>query len=97
MEALRTPDDRFASLPGYSFAPHYVEAGGLRIHYVDEGPRNAAPGLLLHGEPSWSYLYRKMIPLITAPGRRAIAPHLVGFRRSDKPVRRADYTYPRHG
>ena len=56
MEALRTPDDRFTGLPGHPFAPHYVEAGGLRIHYVDEGPRNAAPVLLLHGEPSWSYL-----------------------------------------
>jgi len=96
MEALRTPDDRFTGLPGHPFAPHYVEAGGLRIHYVDEGPRNAAPVLLLHGEPSWSYLYRKMIPLITAAGRRAIAPDLVGFGRSDKPVRREDYTYQRH-
>src|SRR5438552_13576325 len=95
MEALRTPDDRFASLPGYSFAPHYVEAGGLRIHYVDEGPRNAAPVLLLHGEPSWSYLYRKMIPLITAAGRRAIAPDLVGFGRSDQPVRREGYPHQR--
>src|SRR5438034_506369 len=83
-------------LPGRPFAPHYVEAGGLRIHYVDEGPRNAAPVLLLHGEPSWSYLYRKMIPLITAAGHRAIAPDLVGFGRSDKPVRREDYTYQRH-
>src|SRR2546427_9877083 len=96
MEALRPPAARFARLPGYSSAPHYVEAGGLRIHYVDEGPRNAAPVLLLHGEPSWSYLYRKMIPLITAAGRRAIAPDLVGFGRSDKPVRREDYTYQRH-
>src|SRR5947207_1429415 len=96
MEALRTPDDRFTGLPGHPFAPHYVEAGGLRIHYVDEGPRNAAPVLLLHGEPSWSYLYRKMIPLITAAGHRAIAPDLVGFGRSDKPVRREDYTYQRH-
>src|SRR5437762_2324910 len=96
MEALRTPDDRFTGLPGHPFAPHYVEAGGLRIHYVDEGPRDAAPVLLLHGEPSWSYLYRKMIPLITAAGHRAIAPDLVGFGRSDKPVRREDYTYQRH-
>src|SRR5438034_732419 len=96
MEALRTPDDRFTGLPGHPFAPHYVEAGGLRIHYVDEGPRNAAPVLLLHGEPSWSYLYRKMIPLITAAGHRAIAPDLVGFGRSDKPARREDYTYQRH-
>ncbi len=79
MEALRTPDDRFARLPGYPFAPHYVEVEGLRIHYLDEGPRDAAPVLLLHGEPSWSYLYRKMTPVITAAGQRAIAPDLVGF------------------
>src|SRR5438046_8084067 len=96
MEALRTPDDRLPVLAGHPFAPHYVESGGLRIHYVDEGPRNAAPVLLLHGEPSWAYLYRKMIPLITAAGHRAIAPDLVGFGRSDKPVRREDYTYQRH-
>lgn len=96
METLRTPDDRFANLTGYPFAPHYVEVDGLRIHYVDEGPRGAAPVLLLHGEPSWSYLYRKMIPVITAAGHRAVAPDLVGFGRSDKPVRREDYTYQRH-
>ena len=82
--------------PAYPFAPHYVEVDGLRIHYVDEGPRDAAPVLLLHGEPSWSYLYRKMIPVITAAGHRAVAPDLVGFGRSDKPVRREDYTYQRH-
>ena len=96
METLRTPDDRFANLPAYPFAPHYVEVDGLRIHYVDEGPRGAAPVLLLHGEPSWSYLYRKMIPVLTAAGHRAVAPDLVGFGRSDKPVRREDYTYQRH-
>jgi haloalkane dehalogenase len=96
METLRTPDDRFANLPGYPFAPHYVEVGGLRVHYVDEGPRAAAPVLMLHGEPSWSYLYRKMIPILTATGHRAVAPDLVGFGRSDKPVRRANYTYQRH-
>ena len=96
MEALRTPDDRFANLPGYAFAPHYIEIGGLRIHYVDEGPRQASAVLLLHGEPSWSYLYRKMIPVITAAGHRAVAPDLVGFGRSDKPVERSDYTYQRH-
>jgi len=96
MEALRTPDDRFAALPGYAFGPHYVDADGLRIHYVDEGPRPAYPVLMLHGEPSWSYLYRKMIPIITAAGYRAVAPDLVGFGRSDKPTRRTDYTYQRH-
>jgi haloalkane dehalogenase len=96
METLRTPDDRFARLPGYPFAPHYVDVSGLRVHYVDEGPRSAPPVLLLHGEPSWSYLYRKMIPVLTAAGHRAVAPDLVGFGRSDKPVRREDYTYQRH-
>ena len=97
METLRTPDERFANLPGYPFAPHYATVGdGLRIHYVDEGPRDAAPVLMLHGEPSWSYLYRKMVPPIAAAGHRAIAPDLVGFGRSDKPVRREDYTYQRH-
>ncbi|HEY7357479.1 MAG TPA: haloalkane dehalogenase, partial [Ktedonobacterales bacterium] len=96
MELLRTPDERFANLPDYPFVPHYVEVDGIRIHYLDEGPADAAPVLLMHGEPSWSYLYRKMIPIITAAGHRAIAPDLVGFGRSDKPARREDYTYQRH-
>jgi haloalkane dehalogenase len=96
VEILRTPDDRFAGLPGYPFAPHYVEVDGVRIHYVDEGPRHAAPVLMLHGEPSWSYLYRKMIPIIAAAGHRAIAPDFVGFGRSDKPANADDYTYQRH-
>ena len=96
MQTLRTPDERFASLPGYPFAPHYVEVDGVRIHYVDEGPRDAEPILMFHGEPSWSYLYRKMIPLFTSAGYRAIAPDLVGFGRSDKPMQRSDYTYQRH-
>ena len=96
MEALRTPDERFANLPGYGFEPHYIEVDGLRMHYIDEGPRDAAPVLLLHGEPSWSYLYRKMIPIISAAGHRAIAPDIIGFGRSDKPVNRDDYTYQRH-
>ncbi len=101
MEVLRTPDDCFAGLPGYPFEPHYLEApdgegGSLRIHYVDEGPPDADPVLLLHGEPSWSYLYRKMIPVLTAAGHRVVAPDLVGFGRSDKPARREDYTYQRH-
>jgi haloalkane dehalogenase len=95
MEVLRTPDDRFTNLPGYPFAPHYIDADGLRVHYVDEGPRSA-PVLLLHGEPSWSYLYRKMIGVISAAGHRCIAPDLVGFGRSDKPAARADYTYQHH-
>lgn len=96
MEALRTPEERFANLPGYPFVPHYLEVDGLRIHYVDEGPRSVAPVLMLHGEPSWSYLYRKMIPIVAAAGHRVIAPDLVGFGRSDKPARREDYTYQRH-
>jgi len=96
METLRTPEDSFRQLPGYPFVPHYLDLGGLRVHYVDEGPRQSAPVLLLHGEPSWSYLYRKMIPVLTAAGHRAVAPDFLGFGRSDKPVRREDYTYQRH-
>ena len=101
MKILRTPDERFANLAGYPFAPHYVEiASGdgatLRMHHVDEGPRDADPVLLLHGEPSWSYLYRNMIPGLAAAGHRVIAPDLVGFGRSDKPAERGDYTYARH-
>jgi haloalkane dehalogenase len=101
MQALRTPDDRFLNLPGYPFAPHYVsvpdsEGGQLRLHYLDEGPRGAPVVLMLHGEPSWSYLYRKMIPIVVRAGFRAIAPDLIGFGRSDKPAKRSDYTYQRH-
>src|SRR5271156_3665347 len=81
MEILRTPDERFLNLPGYPFKPRYVEVGGLRMHYVDEGPQSAAPVLMLHGEPSWSYLYRKLIPVFVSAGLRAIAPDLVGFGR----------------
>src|SRR5438093_8560657 len=96
MDALRTPDERFADLPGYPFDPHYVEADGLRVHYVDEGPPDADPVLLLHGEPSWSFLYRKMVPIIAGAGFRVVVPDLVGFGRSDKPSKRTDYTYQRH-
>lgn len=101
MKTLRTPDERFAGLPGYPFEPHYLdvpdgEDGRLRVHYVDEGERGSEPVLLLHGEPSWSFLYRKMIPPIVGAGYRAIAPDLVGFGRSDKPADRGDYTYERH-
>ncbi|MFK7752601.1 MAG: haloalkane dehalogenase [Sedimentitalea sp.] len=101
MKALRTPDARFDGLDGYDFAPHYhtvddTEGGQLRVHYLDEGPRVAAPVLTLHGEPSWSYLYRHMIPVFTGAGHRVIAPDLVGFGRSDKPTERTDYTYARH-
>ena len=96
MEIIRTPDERFTNLPGYAFEPHYVEVEGLRIHYIDEGSADAEPAVMLHGEPSWSYLYRKMIPVVTAAGYRAVALDLVGFGRSDKPTRREDYTYQRH-
>src|SRR5579862_6329718 len=96
MEFLRTPDERFDNLPGYPFEPRYVQVDGARVHYVDEGLPEADPVLLMHGEPSWSYLYRKMIPPLAAAGHRVIAPDLVGFGRSDKPSRRADYTYQNH-
>lgn len=96
MAFLRTPDARFGALPGYPYTPRYLDAGAIRVHYLDEGPRHAAPVLLLHGEPSWSYLYRKMIPVLVKDGHRVIAPDLVGFGRSDKLERREDYTYARH-
>ncbi|MEA3054667.1 MAG: haloalkane dehalogenase [Actinomycetota bacterium] len=96
MKILRTPDDRFDGLPGFPFEPHYTELdGGLRVHHLDEGARDAAPVLLLHGEPTWSYLYRTMIPVLTAAGHRCIAPDLVGFGRSDKPAAPEDHTYAR--
>lgn len=101
MDILRTPDERFENLPGYPFEPHYLTVPGpentkLRIHHVDEGANKAEPVLLMHGEPSWAFLYRKMIPIITAAGYRSIAPDLVGFGRSDKPAAMEDYTYLRH-
>jgi len=101
MKVLRTPDDRFADVEEWSFAPHYLNITDpdgtlLRLHYVDEGPRGGAPILLMHGEPSWSYLYRRIIPPLAAGGARVIAPDLIGFGRSDKPADRADYTYERH-
>ncbi|MEO1568942.1 MAG: haloalkane dehalogenase [Pseudomonadota bacterium] len=101
IEALRTPDDRFDHLPNYDFAPHYVDDlpgySGLRVHYVDEGPSDAQHTFLcLHGQPTWSYLYRKMLPVFTAAGGRVIAPDWLGFGRSDKPVEDAVYTYTFH-
>jgi haloalkane dehalogenase len=101
MHYLRTPDDRFEGLKDYDFAPRYLEVddtegGSLRMHYLDEGPADAAPVLLLHGEPTWSYLYRHMIPPLVQAGHRVVAPDLIGFGRSDKPAERADYTYARH-
>ena len=96
MDVLRTPDDRFADLPDFPFAPHYVEVDGLRMHHLDEGPADAPVVLLLHGEPSWSYLYRWMIPALVDAGLRAVAIDLIGFGRSDKPANRKDYTYQSH-
>ncbi|MCP5432051.1 MAG: haloalkane dehalogenase [Alphaproteobacteria bacterium] len=101
MKVLRTPDARFEGLPDYAFAPHYTEVQGregpaLRIHTVDEGPRKAAPVLMMHGEPSWAFLYRKMIPPVAAAGHRVLAPDLLGFGRSDKPAAKTDYSYERH-
>jgi haloalkane dehalogenase len=92
-EAYRTPDDRFAGLPGYDFAPHYLEQDGLRMHYLDEGAGD--PVLLLHGEPTWAYLYRKLIPTLAA-GARVVAPDYFGFGRSDKPTEPGWYSYDRH-
>lgn len=96
MEILKTPPERFADLPAYPFSENFIEVDGLNMHYVDEGPSDARPVLLLHGEPSWSYLYRHMIPMITAAGHRAIAPDFIGFGKSDKPASVGDYSYQRH-
>jgi haloalkane dehalogenase len=101
MKVLRTRDERFEGLPDFPFDPHYVEVpdgegGLLRIHYVDENSKGEETVLLMHGEPSWSFLYRKMIPIIARAGHRVVAPDLVGFGRSDKPADRNDYTYQRH-
>jgi haloalkane dehalogenase len=93
---LRTPEDRFADLDGFAYEPSFVEVGGLRMAYVDAGPAEAPPLLLMHGEPTWSYLYRRMIPPLVEAGYRCIAPDLIGFGRSDKPVERDAYTYAAH-
>ncbi len=97
MPALRTPDDRFADLRGFAFAPHYLEQDGLRVHYIDEGPRDAVvTALCLHGNPTWSYLYRKMIPVFTGAGLRVVAPDLIGFGRSDKPAEASWHSFDQH-
>lgn len=102
MHILRTPDHRFEDLPDFPFSPHYVEIPSgdgtthLRMHFLDEGPADAPVVLMLHGEPSWCFLYRKVIPAVVAAGMRAVAPDLIGFGRSDKPAAREDYTYARH-
>jgi haloalkane dehalogenase len=102
MEYLRTSDDRFVDLPGWPYEPRYVDvpagdgSGTLRVHYVDEGDPVGQPVLCLHGEPSWGYLYRTMMPVLLDAGLRVVVPDLIGFGRSDKPVERSDYTYQRH-
>lgn len=101
MQKVRTPDERFANLPDYPFEPNYIEVDDLdgatlRMHYLDEGPTDGPVVLCLHGTPTWSYLYRKMIPLLVDAGCRVIVPDLVGFGRSDKPTRQSDYTYASH-
>ena len=101
MQTLRTPEVRFENLPDFPFAPNYVDiddtdGGTLRVHYLDEGPADGPVVLAMHGEPSWCFLYRKMIPLMVDAGLRVIAPDLVGFGRSDKPTEQSDYTYERH-
>jgi haloalkane dehalogenase len=102
MQTLRTPDERFADLPDFPYEPRHVDvdagdgSGPVRMAYIDEGPRDGRVVLLLHGEPSWSFLYRKMIPPIVEAGHRAVAPDLIGFGRSDKPTSTDDYTYARH-
>lgn len=96
MKVLRTPEDRFAGLPDFGYEPRYADVGGLRLAYVEAGPAAGPPVLLLHGEPSWSFLYRKVIPVLAGAGLRAIAPDLVGFGRSDKPAEVADHSYARH-
>jgi haloalkane dehalogenase len=93
---LRTPDDCFNGLPDFAYTPHYTQVGGLRVAHIDEGPRDAPVVLLMHGEPTWSFLYRKMIPVLLAAGFRVVAPDLVGFGRSDKPARPSDYSYANH-
>ncbi len=94
MDVFRTPDERFADLPGYAYEPHYVEVDGLRLHHLDEGA--GPPVLCFHGEPSWSFLYRHVLDELVASGHRVVCPDLVGFGRSDKPTDQGWYTYDRH-
>src|SRR5579864_1974945 len=96
MDVFRTPDERFTDLPGFTFAPHYVEVDGLRMHHVDEGPATSSPVVCFHGEPTWAFLYRKILPPLVAAGHRVICPDYAGFGRSDKPTDRSWYSYDRH-
>jgi haloalkane dehalogenase len=95
-EVFRTPDERFEGLPGYDFAAKYAEVEGLRLHYLDEGPKDGSPIVCFHGEPTWAYLYRKMITPLASAGYRVICPDYAGFGRSDKPTDRGWYSYERH-
>ncbi|HLQ52910.1 MAG TPA: haloalkane dehalogenase [Streptosporangiaceae bacterium] len=96
MRVMQTPDDRFADLPDFGYPPRYADVGGIRLAYVEAGPPDGEPVLLLHGEPSWSFLYRRVMPVLAGAGLRAIAADLVGFGRSDKPAEIADHSYARH-
>src|SRR3984893_11607230 len=96
MQVLRTPEDRFADLPGFGYPPQYADVGGLRMAYVEAGPPGGRPVLLLHGEPSWSFLYRTVIGMLSDAGLRTVAPDLIGFGRSDKPAGIGDHSYARH-
>jgi haloalkane dehalogenase len=96
MKVLRTPEDRFAGLPDFDYEARYADVGGLRLAYVEAGPPDGPPVLLLHGEPSWSFLYRKVMPVLAGAGLRAIAPDLIGFGRSDKPAEVTEHSYARH-
>src|ERR671910_2423273 len=91
VDVFRTPDERFEGLPGYDFEPHYADLDGLRLQYVDEG--EGSPVVCFHGEPTWAFLYRKMLPPLVEPGHRVICPDFAGFGRSDKPTDRGWYTY----
>jgi len=96
LKILRTPDNRFSNLLDYPFKPNYIQLGDIRIHYLDEGESSKEVVLLIHGEPTWSYLYRKMVPIVSESGYRVIVPDLVGFGKSDKPINQEDYTYEKH-
>jgi haloalkane dehalogenase len=96
MKVLRTPQERFGGLPGFGYSPRYADVDGLRMAYVEDGPADGEPVLLLHGEPSWSFLYRKVMPVLADAGLRAIAVDLVGFGRSDKPAEPGDHSFARH-
>src|SRR5499426_4694702 len=96
MRVLRTPEDRFAGLPDFAYPPRYAEVDGLRLAYVEAGPADGEPVLLLHGEPSWSFLYRTVLRVLLDAGLRVIAADMIGFGRSDKPTEMSDHSFARH-